>query len=586
MPTPTPRIFVSHSNVDNAFGLQLIADLRARLGDDAVWYDQSGGLHGGDDWWREIVAQITARDTFIVVLSPNAVASRWVPKEMGIAYYQNVVLGKHILPILLAPCELTADWQMIQSISFVDYPANYAANLEKVAEALHLGGVIAHQPAQSLTPPPVQHRLTPIEQIVKDINTAFALYDWGAVIDRTDTLQEIAPNEMTATLWGMRGLALLNTGRGSQALQALERALATTPHDVPLLRAKAQAQRLTGQGDPAATLRLAYTLVPYEDHQLRLGVLVELYDALLAAKRWDDALQRAEEALRLAPNDANWQQRRSQVQVKQHEEVARQEHERIARILPPRLQTLGFAVSRSGTVDFILPPLCSVPAGPFTMGGDSGSYNGTATVKLTLGAFQIGMFPVTVAEWACGVAAGAVPAPQGSRPYTWSEQQQRPEHPVVCVSWLNARDYAAWLAQMTGQAWQLPTEAEWEKAARGTDGRIYPWGNTWDASRTNTDNKVRTTTPVGAYAEKGDASPCGAHDMAGNVWEWTSSIWHDGQPYDPIQCENNRDEANIRALRGGSWDDDSQLSRAASRGRFYPINRSYVGARLLLGRAG
>ncbi len=73
----TPRIFVSHSHMDDAFGQRLIADLRRDLGsEDAVWYDVSGGLHGGDAWWRRIVAEITTRDTFIVVLSPDAVASK------------------------------------------------------------------------------------------------------------------------------------------------------------------------------------------------------------------------------------------------------------------------------------------------------------------------------------------------------------------------------------------------------------------------------------------------------------------------------------------------------------------------------
>jgi len=135
---------------------------------------------------------------------------------------------------------------------------------------------------------------------------------------------------------------------------------------------------------------------------------------------------------------------------------------------------------------------------------------------------------------------------------TWVYQLQRLDAPVACISWAEATAYAAWLARLTGQAWRLPTEAEWEKAARGADGRRYPWGNQWDSSRANVDKidawvldherpdagsagtgKRRPSlaramakhpelfedepTPVGAFAGRGDASPCGAHDLAGSV---------------------------------------------------------------------
>jgi hypothetical protein len=116
-----PRIFVSHSHQDNDFGLQLVADLRRDLGsEDAVWYDVSGGLHGGVAWWRKIVQEITSRDVFLVVLSPDAVASNWVQAEIGLAWREQYKpTGKVIIPLLYRDCEVPPDLRMVRMVSFV-----------------------------------------------------------------------------------------------------------------------------------------------------------------------------------------------------------------------------------------------------------------------------------------------------------------------------------------------------------------------------------------------------------------------------------------------------------------------------------
>jgi formylglycine-generating enzyme required for sulfatase activity len=243
-----------------------------------------------------------------------------------------------------------------------------------------------------------------------------------------------------------------------------------------------------------------------------------------------------------------------------------------------RLDGLGFAGRRDRKtgVAYIIPPVRPVPAGKFTMGSaqdDPAAYDDEKPqYSIPVGAFEIGQYPVTVAEYALAVQAGAVPAPQepGNKQFTWAAQQQRAEHPVVCVSWENVRDYCRWLAKVTGQPWRLPTEAEWEKAARWDTSvnpphaRIYPWGDTWDKARANTnDGGPGMTTEIGKYASKGDASPYGCHDMAGNVWEWTSTAWYDNPPYDATKYENDSD--NVRVLRGGSWSNDPQSARAACR---------------------
>ncbi len=293
---------------------------------------------------------------------------------------------------------------------------------------------------------------------------------------------------------------------------------------------------------------------------VRLAPIQDRYEAAAKAYRWPEALAAAGEALALVRDDPAWQQRQAQARAWQEEEQRWTAHG-----LPVRLAHLRFALRRGKSADLILPPRCLVPAGPFEMGDDRH--------LVTLAACEIGMYPVTVAEWKLAKDAGAVGEPPSAGGVTWQAQLQRLDHPVVCVSWLEALKYVEWLARETGEPWRLPTEAEWEKAARWDvsatppHARAWPWGDDFgDGSRANTSERgPKTTTPVGAYAEKDDASPYGCHDMAGNVWEWTSSI-HTNTPYQhDSQREDIRDRTSARVLRGGSWFSGSTVARAAYR---------------------
>jgi formylglycine-generating enzyme required for sulfatase activity len=136
-------------------------------------------------------------------------------------------------------------------------------------------------------------------------------------------------------------------------------------------------------------------------------------------------------------------------------------------------------------------------------------------------------------------------------PDEWDEQVPYPRRPVVGVSWHEAMAYCVW-AEL-----RLPTEAEWEFAARGTEARKFPWGNEEaESSRLNFKSNVGHVTPVGIYPLGN--TPEGICDMAGNVWEWCADL------YDPSE------ETNRRVLRGGSWSDVAQYCRAADRSRYVP----------------
>lgn len=234
------------------------------------------------------------------------------------------------------------------------------------------------------------------------------------------------------------------------------------------------------------------------------------------------------------------------------------------------LAELGFRGYMVKGVEIILPPLCPVSGGAFPMGSNlawdrTANKNETPQHRVLVDDFAIGQYPVTVAEYTCAVQAYALGEPPATPHTNLQEQLKRPDHPVVGVSWQDALTYAKWLAGLTGQLWRLPTEAEWEKAARGADRRIYPWGDGFDYARCNTEEGANPgTTPVGAYRYRDGASPYEVQDMAGNVWEWTSSLF-EPYPYLPSDGRENLDATGSRVLRGGSWLDSSRYARAAYR---------------------
>jgi formylglycine-generating enzyme required for sulfatase activity len=225
-----------------------------------------------------------------------------------------------------------------------------------------------------------------------------------------------------------------------------------------------------------------------------------------------------------------------------------------------------------------------IPAGPFWMGSSLGDLeacdNERPRRQHDIPEYHIARYPVTNAEYSPFVfAVGYAP------PTHWDDSMipsGLEDHPVVNVSFEDANAYCRWLSQITGRCYRLPTEEEWEKAARGgmPETRCYPWGDEWLPGVCNTQEEgLNATTSVHKF-EKINQSPWGVIDMVGNVWEWTAS------PYERHPASTHKIlpyGLHYRVVRGGSWRNSCREARISCRGRYKPnIRRSYLGFRIAM----
>jgi formylglycine-generating enzyme required for sulfatase activity len=242
--------------------------------------------------------------------------------------------------------------------------------------------------------------------------------------------------------------------------------------------------------------------------------------------------------------------------------------------------------------------MVNIPAGEFTMGSDDGNDNEKPEHKVYLDGYWIGKHEITFEQYDkyCEETGKEKPRDRG-----WG----RGSRPVIYVSWQDATAYCEWLNNKTGLNFKLPTEAQWEKAARGTDGRKYPWGNSppsgeklnfadkqeWlkesdSRADRSIDDGYAYTAPVGSYSA--GASPYGLLDMAGNVWEccsdWLGKTYYNESPgKNPVGPATG----NLRVHRGGTWFSSARRVRSAYRGSAgSPLRWNGAGFRLALGQKG
>ncbi len=237
---------------------------------------------------------------------------------------------------------------------------------------------------------------------------------------------------------------------------------------------------------------------------------------------------------------------------------------------------IGLGISGAAAVDVINgkdgAPMALIPAGAFTMGSNDGLPNERPEHQVTLDAFYIDQYEVTIALYAKFLEASKRKAPP-----MWDEEAitAAGDRPVVGVNWFDAEAYCKWAGE------RLPTEAEWEKAARGTDGRRYPWGHMQpfvDIANYNRGlwvSEVVTLSPVSSGVEgmsvrhglkEGGRSPYGLFHMAGNAAEWVAD-WYDRQYYGASPAKNpaGPESGEKRVIRGGSWADLPTSLRVSAR---------------------
>ncbi len=217
-----------------------------------------------------------------------------------------------------------------------------------------------------------------------------------------------------------------------------------------------------------------------------------------------------------------------------------------------------------------------IPAGPFIMGSNPDDEKRGVIVGIdeqpeqtvNLPAYYIDKYEVTNAQYKKFIDSTGHKTPFDWKDNMYPESEER--FPVAHVNWFDADAYCSWAGG------RLPTEAEWEKAARGTDGRIYPWGDTFDMNKANTKDWDRERVEVGTFPE--GASPYGLLDMSGNVWEWTSN-WYEAYPGSTLERTDFGEKYKV--IRGGAWNARGDLARSNERFPYLPGEsyQCYIGVR-------
>ncbi len=504
------KLFVSYARVDKPLCKQIVDKLEDVH---EVWYDKR--LHAGQAWWEKIEERLAWCEGFVYLLSPESVASEYCQREYRIASEA----GKYIFPVLIQ-----ARTEIPESLQHLHY-ANLSEGMEDILTLMNA--------------------LTSAERTEREAKTTKVTPK--PVTTRKPPTPPTEPPSSTQAL--------------AQAADALE--LQQYDNAVFLIK-QALAQK--------PTERIGRMLQ---------GMLTDAETALEQQTYLREAEREYAPIRELITRDAT-----RGLGCAEFVEFQRDFPDYDPDDLAKRCQSVKG--SNTSTQPDRSIQLFPAPFGWVEIAGGEGKMKtdeSAVVLDVPTQRYWIAKYPVTKGQFAKFIEADGYKQRQWWTEAGWKqrekEQWAQPRYwtdgkwngatqPVVGVSWYEAIAFCQWLSEASGKKITLPSEAQWQYAAQGTDGRAYPWGKEWDGGRCNNSvspHKNTVTTPVTAYEGKGD-SPFGVVDMAGNVWEWCLTDYN-----------NRRDDINgssSRVLRGGSWVINiSDGFRCDFRYRYDPYDRNY-----------
>ena len=523
------QIFISYARADDAFAERLAKDLRQ-----AGWpvWIAPDSIRPGEKFDEAIDRGLLECGIFLLLLTPVAVASKWVRDETNAALRRHRQNQMRFLPLLLKPCaELPPLWSGYQQISFT---GDYGAGWQEMYHWLDPTAVVP-LPSSTPKPPPGQEPQREAVQrhaarLYEQLQVAVAAEDWAEVVHLGCQIQSVAGEYRDVR-------RLVGVARGKLQIPR------TQPKAEPIRPTTAPMKK-----PPAVTSRRWSLWL--------VGVVGAIVVVWIISNKIGGSVSPP-----------------TSVPTEQSTKIG---NSASLPTLVPTLQptkTPSEDVSELGTVcdeqgcngeerrrEKDGATVVYVPAGTFTMGSNANDANvGDDELPqhdVTLDGFWIDQHEVTNDQYVRCVNDGNCDTSRYADDATFNGT----DYPVVGVSWNDAVDYCNWAGS------RLPTEAEWEYAARGKDGRLFPWDNDGvSCSLANYGGCIGMTTVVGRYSK--GVSWVNAFDMAGNVWEWVQD-WYDENYYENSPRENppGPETGTIKVLRGGSWSNLEQYVRAANRG--------------------
>ncbi|MBK8032483.1 MAG: SUMF1/EgtB/PvdO family nonheme iron enzyme [Chloroflexi bacterium] len=474
------RLFISYARVDKPYCVQIAETLDIH----STWFDQR--LYAGQHWWREILRRLDWCEGFIYLLSPDSIASEYCQKEYKIA--QNT--GKHIFPVLIRD-GTTLPKELVE-LQYVDFTKGMTPDVVKgLLNSIHL--------AERSTAP-----RAPVSK-----------QNHNKVVEAPTV-----PNDVTTVIG--KAAEAMEVGKFDESVfmlkQAIERGLKSRFINLEALLAEAE-------GALERQVRLREIELEYKNI------------AELVKRKWTRPM--GCQAFQAFRKDVPNYDPDNLAEICANEQISRQAQPQAA----PRAAKGGIPLLE----------WCEIPAGILHIGENGkGSQRDTLHVE----AFQLAKYPVTNGQFQLFIDDPRGYANQswwGFSPYAaeWrrlnpqpaASQFQGADRPRENVTWFEAVAFACWLSDKLGMQITLPTRQQWQRAARGDDQRVYPWGNEFDTTLCNTrESRLRQTTLVMRYVN--GTSQHGVYDMAGNVWEWCLN-----GNYDDTDKSSNAQ----RSVQGGSF---------------------------------